>query len=163
MVMNSFGNRNFMQPTGRLSKHPKSLVFFPFKVLGGGRGGGFFSFFLCSQHVPFQVPNMFPRYSMCSSRVFPITLHFNPICFGQNSSPSHLFTWAKGGRTPFSHKIFYFGGACIDSTFFCDGQIKLANCQKEKEKKLDLWGNPNQLIWNRINTPRIPAQTCTWV
>jgi len=67
MVMNSFGNRNFMQAMGRLSMHSKCFDFFPFKFwIGGGRI--FFSFFLCSQHAPFkfpmgshQVPNVFPK------------------------------------------------------------------------------------------------------
>jgi hypothetical protein len=27
---------------------------------------------------------MFPKFSMCSPRVFPITLDFKPICFAQN-------------------------------------------------------------------------------
>ncbi len=59
MVTNSFENRNFMLRMGRLSMHSKFLEFFSFKFLvggGGARGGGFFSFFLCS----FQVPNVFP-------------------------------------------------------------------------------------------------------
>jgi hypothetical protein len=51
--------------------------------------------FLCSQYVPFkfpvgshQVPNMLPRFPMCSPRVFPIAPRFNPICFAQ--SPPHI-------------------------------------------------------------------------
>jgi hypothetical protein len=40
MVTNSFGNRNFMQPMGRLSMHSNCLDFFAFKFWGGGRGGG---------------------------------------------------------------------------------------------------------------------------
>jgi len=55
MVMNSFGNRNFMQPMGRFSMHSKCLDFFPFKFWIGGEDF-FFSFFLCSQHVPFKFP-----------------------------------------------------------------------------------------------------------
>jgi hypothetical protein len=34
-----------------------------------------------------QVPNMFPRFLMCSSRVFPIAPRFNPICFAQSPLP----------------------------------------------------------------------------
>jgi hypothetical protein len=71
MVTNNFENRNLMQPMGRLSMHSKCFDFI-FLILGeGGRGGwgkDFFSFFLCSQHVPFkfptcshQVPNLFPK------------------------------------------------------------------------------------------------------
>ncbi len=68
MVTNSFGDRTFMQPMGRLSMHSKCLDFFSFKFwVGAGAGGkGFFSFFLCSQNVlikfpmsSHQVPNMF--------------------------------------------------------------------------------------------------------
>jgi hypothetical protein len=51
MVMNSFGNRNFMQPMGRLSMHSKCPDFFSFKFWGGGEED-FFHFFF--------VPNMFP-------------------------------------------------------------------------------------------------------
>jgi len=50
MVTDSFGNRNFMQPMGRLSMHSKRLDFF----LGGGWKRE--DFFLCSQHVPFKFP-----------------------------------------------------------------------------------------------------------
>ncbi len=65
MVMNSFGNRNFMHPMGRLSMHSKSIDFFSFKFWGGGGGkeerGFFFSFFICSQHVQFKFPNEFSK------------------------------------------------------------------------------------------------------
>ncbi len=64
-MMNSFGNRNFTQPMGRLSMHSKCLFFFfllSFGLGGWGGGGGlgvrddFFPLFLCSQHVPFKFP-----------------------------------------------------------------------------------------------------------
>jgi hypothetical protein len=52
--------------------------------------GGFFSFFLCSQHVPFKFPmcshwvlNMLSMFPMCSPRVFAIAPPFNLICFAQ--------------------------------------------------------------------------------
>jgi hypothetical protein len=73
MVTNSFGERNFMQPMGRLSMNSKCIVFFSFKVWGGG-GRRIFSFYLCSQHVPFKFP-------LGSPRLFPIAPHFNLICF----------------------------------------------------------------------------------
>jgi hypothetical protein len=126
--------------------------------LGGGGGGGFFSFFPLFPTCSLQVPNMFPRYPMCSSRAFPIALPFNPICFGQNSSPSHLYTWAEGGGTLASHKIFYFGRLCIVSTFFCDEQIKLAHCQKEKEKKVGLVRHPQPI---NMKQNKYPENTCT--
>jgi hypothetical protein len=64
MMMNSFGNRNFMQPMGRLSMPSKCLDFFPFKFwIWGGGGRTFF-------HFSF-VPNMFPSSSQWVPNVFP--------------------------------------------------------------------------------------------
>ncbi len=60
MVMNSFGNRNFMQPMGRLSMHSKCLDVFFFKVLEGVPRI-FFSFLPCSQHVPYVFPKGVPH------------------------------------------------------------------------------------------------------
>ncbi len=54
MVTNSFGNRNFMQPMGRLSMHSKCLDFFPFKFWVGN----FFPLFPSSSC---QVPNVLPK------------------------------------------------------------------------------------------------------
>jgi hypothetical protein len=95
MVTNSFGNRNFMQPMGSLIMRSKCLDFC-FE-----RGGGE-SLFHLFPNVPFkfskgshQVPNMFPTFLMCSSRVFPIAPHFNPICFAQ--SPP-LLTYIGGPK-----------------------------------------------------------------
>jgi hypothetical protein len=99
-VTNSFGNRNFMQPMGRLSMHSKCLDFFSFSFVP--------KMFPSSSQ---WVPKMFVRFPMCSLRVFPIAPHFNPICFAQ-SPPLLTYRWAKGkGRwriTSF-HRIFYFG------------------------------------------------------
>jgi hypothetical protein len=39
MVTNNFGNRNFMQPMGRLSMQSKCLDFFLLSCFGGGGGG----------------------------------------------------------------------------------------------------------------------------
>jgi hypothetical protein len=57
IVMNSFGNRNLMQPMGRLSMHSKCLDFFVLKFFGGGASGGrilkiFPLFLTCSLQVP---------------------------------------------------------------------------------------------------------------
>jgi len=69
MVMNSFGNKNFMQPMGRLSMHSKCLDFFSFRFRGGRGGGGIFFilplFPTCSLQVPI-------RFRMCSARLFPL-------------------------------------------------------------------------------------------
>jgi hypothetical protein len=66
MKTNSFGNRNFMQPMGRLSMHSKCLGFLVLKFFlkGAHLGEDFFHFsfvpdvFLSSSH---QVPNVFPK------------------------------------------------------------------------------------------------------
>ncbi len=64
----------------------------PFFNLGfGGRGEGERGFFfhellMCSYHVP----KLFPKFSMCSPRVFPIAPNIKPICFAQNLP---LFTY----------------------------------------------------------------------
>ncbi len=65
MVTNSFRNKNFMQPMGRLSMHSKCLDFFLLS-LPGGEGGGKEDFFLFS-----FVPNMFPLSSQCAPIRFP--------------------------------------------------------------------------------------------
>jgi hypothetical protein len=129
MVMTSFGNRNFMQPMGRLNMHSKCFDFIFLLSFGWGKGKGdfFFSFYLfptCS----FQVPIRFP---MCSLRVFPITSRFNPICFAQ--SPP-LLTYIGGPKREALHLSIESSilGASIVSTFFCNGPIKLAHCKKTK-------------------------------
>jgi hypothetical protein len=65
------------------------LLSFLFGV-GRGRGRGSRIFF----HFSF-VPNMFPRFPMCSPSVFPIAPHFNPTCFAQ--SPP-LLTYIGGPK-----------------------------------------------------------------
>ncbi len=97
-----------------------------------------FSFFLCSQHVPFmflsmgshQVPNMFCKFSMCSPRVFPIAPSFNPICFAQ--SPPFLTYIGRPKGEPFhlSIKSSILGEPSIVSTCFCNGSIKITHCKK---------------------------------
>jgi len=68
MVMNSFGNRNFMQANGKAQHALKVPCYFSFKFWVVRGPEDFFSFFLCSQHVPFkfsmgshQVLNVFPK------------------------------------------------------------------------------------------------------
>ncbi len=82
MVMNSFGNRNFMQPMGRLSMHSKCLDFFVLKLFGAGAGWG--RIFINS-----FVPDMFPsssqrvpiKFLMCS----PYLNWGDLFCFTLNS------------------------------------------------------------------------------
>ncbi len=98
---------------------------------------GFFSFFLCSQHVPFkfpmsshQVPNTFPTFPMCSPRVFPIAPRFNPICLAQ--SPP-LLTYIAGPKGESLHLSIEssISGSLHNFNFFCIGPIKFAHCKKK--------------------------------
>ncbi len=82
-----------------------------------------FSFFLC--HFPFkflmgshQVLNMFPRFPMCSPRVFPIAPCFKPICFAQSPSLLIYISGPKGDALHLSiessilgrlHSFIFFG------------------------------------------------------
>ncbi len=73
----------------------------------------FFSFFLCSQHVPFK----FSMNSHHVPNVFPIAPRFNPICFAQ--SPP-LLTYIVGPKEEALHlsiESSIFWGASIVSTF----------------------------------------------
>ncbi len=97
MVTNSFGSRNFMPPMGRFSKHLKCLDFFSFRFWGGVEEDVFFCFVLFKFPMDsHQVPTMFTRFSMCSSRVFPGAIHFNPICFAQSPSLLSYIVGPKG-------------------------------------------------------------------
>ncbi len=80
-----------------------ALIFFPLSF--GRVGERIFSFFICSQHVPFKFPmdshqvlNIFRQSPMCSSNVFPIAPHFNPICFAQ-SPPLLTYIGGPKGET----------------------------------------------------------------
>jgi hypothetical protein len=76
-----------------------------FYIRGGRLGGGAcFPFSLCSQHVPFkfsmdshQIPNMFPRFPMCSRRAFPTAPRFNLTCFAQSPPLLTYIGGRKGG------------------------------------------------------------------
>jgi len=104
MVMNSLGNRNFMQPMGRLSTHSKGPNFLSF---GLGGKDFFFSFFLCSQHVPFKFP-------MGSLRVFPIAPPFNSIAWTGEGTP---FLFQVEGRV--EGGVFCLGGGALLSRQVC--------------------------------------------
>jgi len=99
-VTNSFGTRNFVQPMGT------------FKFPMGSR----------------QVLNMFPRFSMCSPRMFSIAPRFNPICLAQ-SPPLRTCTCGPKGE---ALHLFTLGSLHSFNFFFCNGPIKLAHCRKQK-------------------------------
>jgi hypothetical protein len=134
-VTNSFGNRHFMQRMGRLNMHSKCLALFSFKFWVWGKGR-IFSFFHCSQHVPLkfsmgshQVPSMFPRFPMCSPRVFQIAPHFNPICFVE--SPP-LFPYRKAGHSIFPLKLLYLGSLHNFNFLFLLWANQIGSLQKKK-------------------------------
>ncbi len=129
MVTNSLGNRNFMQPMGRLGL--------------GGRGG-FFSFFF--------VPNMFftssqwvpIRFSLCSLGsqcvsqvcsqqhlalilyVLPKVLPFSPIYLAQ-----------RVRHSIFMQKLQFWGASIVLTLFFCGflGWAHFSNWLIAKKKK----------------------------
>jgi hypothetical protein len=85
---NGFGNRNFMQPMGRLSLHSKCRDFFSFKfwvVVGED----FLSFFPLFPICSLQVPNLFPK-------GVPNSTSFFGQMFCPKSSPSHLYIGPRG-------------------------------------------------------------------
>jgi hypothetical protein len=102
-----------LNPIGRLSMNSKCLDFYYFLL-----------FLTCSfqGRNAFPLGFMFPRFPMCSTRVFPIALSFNPICFAQ--SPP-LLTYIGAPKGEALHRIFYVSGASIVWTFcFAMGQSK---------------------------------------
>jgi hypothetical protein len=127
---------------GRLSMHSKCLDFFPF----------------------FFVPNMFPssfqwipiRFSICSlgSQCVPNSASLSSHMFCTKSSPpSHLYRWAEGGGTLSLHRIFYFLGAFIVSTFiFWQWANHIGSLQKKKKKKVGLVRHPQLINRSRIST-----------
>ncbi len=129
MVTNSFGNRNFMQPMGRLSMHSKCLDCFHFPFVP--------NMFPMGSH---QVPKMFRRLLIRSPRVFPITPRFNPIYFAQSPPFLTFIAGPKGEALHRSIESSILGSLHSFNFFFVMGPIKLAHCDK---RKLDLRGIPN--------------------
>jgi hypothetical protein len=54
--------------------------------------------------------------------------------FCPKSSPSHLYSWAKGGGTPSFHRIFYFGEP-PQFQLFLEWANQIGSLQKKKEKR----------------------------
>jgi hypothetical protein len=97
---------------------------------GGGRDLLLFSFVL----------NMFPRFSMCSPRVFPIAPGFNPICFAQSPPPLTYMGGPKGEALHLSIESSILGSLHGFNFFFWvmdQSKWFIAN-KRKKEKKLDL-------------------------
>jgi hypothetical protein len=132
------------------SAYTQSALIF-LKIYFGWWGcGGFFSFFLCSQHVPFkfsmgshQVLKMSLRFSMCSQRVFPIAPRFNPICFAQSPPLLTYIGGLKGEALHLSRESSIYGSLILSTLFFiCQSNWFIA---KKKKKKVELVSHP-QLI-----------------
>jgi hypothetical protein len=82
------GNRNFMQPMGRLSMHSKCLDLFSFKFWVVGRGGGDGGLFF-----------IFPWFPMCFQCVPQHVLYSTSLLshmIWQMLSSFHLYRGAKG-------------------------------------------------------------------
>ncbi len=143
MVMNSFGNRNFMQPMERLSTHSLWALFFPF---GGGLQGGFFLFFLlvptlfvtCSHYVPLK----FLKFSSCSLRRSQEHLNFIPYGLPFNSHVRNLKRWAVGKCNLFlfcnwgSKEVLSIGWVLNLPKTFADGPMNMALLKKNKNKRI---------------------------
>jgi hypothetical protein len=127
MVTNSFGNRNFMQPMGRVNMPSKCLDFIFLSFVG--RGGCIFFFFFFSH----QVPNMFPRFPMCSPRVFPIAPRFNPICFAQSLPLLTYIGGAKGEPFHLSIESSILGKLHSFNLFFLWWVNQIGSLQKKKK------------------------------
>jgi hypothetical protein len=96
------------------------------RVGGGGGGEG------AAPCFGDQILNMFPRFPMCSPRVFPIAPHFNPVCFAQSPPLLIYIGGLKEEALYLSIKKFILGSLHSFSLFFCDGPIKLAHCPQKK-------------------------------
>jgi hypothetical protein len=121
-----------------------ALILFSFKFWVGGKED-FFSFFLCSQHVPFKFPmgshqvlNMFSRFPMCSPRTFPIAPHFNPISFAQSPPVLTYITGPKGEALQLPKE-----SSTLGSLHSFNLVLWWANQIGSQKKRLDLWGTPN--------------------
>jgi hypothetical protein len=77
-----------------------------------------------------QVPNGSQSGSQCVPNINSLESHM----FCPKSSPSHLYSWAKGGGNPLFRKIFYLGGASMVSTFFLRWANQIGSLQKKKKK-----------------------------
>jgi len=91
----------------------------------------FFSLFSLFPTGSFQVFNMFSRFSMCSTRVFPIAPLFNPICFAQSPPILTYIAGPKGQALHFSIESSIFLVASMGSTFlFAMGQSSWLTANK---------------------------------
>jgi hypothetical protein len=147
MLTNSFGNRNFTQPMGRLSMHSKCLDLF-FLSFGARGGEDFF-------HFSF-VPNKFPsssqwvpiRFPMCSPRVFPIAPRFNPICFAQ-SPPLLTYIGGPKGKALYLYIESSILGAFHRFNFFLWWANHIGSLQKKKKVGLVRHPQPINIKQNK--------------
>jgi hypothetical protein len=134
MVTDSFGNRIFMQPMGRLSMHSKCLDFF---LSGGGGAGG--------RGRIFSFTNMFPIRSLGSPCVpqgcSQYHLALIPYLLPQSPPLLTYIGGPKGEALHLSMESSILGSLASFNFFWGHGPIKLAHCQKKK--KVGLVRHPN--------------------
>ncbi len=119
-----------------LSIHSKCIDFIFFLLnFRFGRRRIFFFFFLCSQHVPFKVPNGFPSGSQCVSQWFSQKhLDLIPYVLPKVLPFSPIYRWAKGRSTSSFHRFFYSLGSLHSfNSLFWDSPTK-CSCCKDKKK-----------------------------
>ncbi len=111
----------------------KCLDFFSFKFRVGV-GEDFFHFSFVSNMFPSSCQWVPIRFPICSQGppCVPNSTSLESHMFCPKSSPSHLYRWAKGGGNPSFHRIFYFGGASIVSTFFLQWPNQIGSVKKNK-------------------------------
>jgi hypothetical protein len=131
-----------MQPMRRLKGTSKKVPIF---LLGGG-GGGFLilvfpSYFqpvlTCSKRYSSGFQCMFPKFAMCSSRVFPIAPHFISYPL-PNSSPFLTYIMTQMRGTPSSYRNYYLGQPPKFQFLLAYGPIKWPIA-----KKKNLGGSPS--------------------
>jgi hypothetical protein len=100
--------------------------------LGGGQGRIFFHFLFVPDMFPLSsqwVIDMFPKFPMCSPKVFAITPHFNPICFAQSPPLLTYIGGPKGKALHLSIESSILGSL---HSFFAMGQSNWFIATKKK-------------------------------
>ncbi len=140
MVATMSRSRIHMQPMRQLKGTSKRVHFF---LLEGGEDGDFLilvfpSYFqpvlTCSKWYSSGFQWMFPKFAMCSSRVFPIAPHFISYPL-PNSSPFLTYITSQMRGTQSSYRNYYLGQPPKFQFLLAYGPIKMAYCQKKKKKK----------------------------
>jgi hypothetical protein len=91
---------------------------------------------------------MFPKFSMCFPRVFPIAPGFHPLCFAQ-SPPllTYVVGGPKGRPLHFSINSSILGSLHGLNVFFVMGHSNWLIAKKKKKKKVGLVFSPTNVIY----------------